>query len=200
MMKLHNSPTSPFVRKVLIAAHERGLADQIELTGPQTMENGELRAYNPLEKVPALVLDDGTALYDSLVIVSYLDGLGSGPQLIPGDHAARTTVLRRHALADGIMEAGVASVMETRRPDDKIWSDAINRQRGKIQRAIDALEGEIEAMGDAVDLSTISTGAALGYVDFRLGDLGWRDGHPKLAAWYEAFAKRPSMVGTTPPG
>ena len=200
MMKLHNSPTSPFVRKVLIAAHERGLADQIELTGPQTMENGELRADNPLEKVPALVLDDGTALYDSLVIVSYLDGLGSGPQLIPGDHAARTTVLRRHALADGIMEAGVASVMETRRPDDKIWSDAINRQRGKIQRAIDALEGEIEAMGDVVDLSTISTGAALGYVDFRLGDLGWRDGHPKLAAWYEAFAKRPSMVGTTPPG
>ncbi len=199
-MKLHNSPTSPFVRKVLIAAHERGLADQIELTGPQTMENGELRAENPLEKVPALVLDDGTALYDSLVIVSYLDGLGSGPQLIPGDHAARTTVLRRHALADGIMEAGVASVMETRRPDDKIWSDAINRQRGKIQRAIDALEGEIEAMGDAVDLSTISTGAALGYVDFRLGDLGWRDGHPKLAAWYEPFAKRPSMVGTTPPG
>jgi glutathione S-transferase len=198
-MKLHNSPTSPFVRMVLIAAHERGLADQIALTGPETMANGELRKENPLEKVPALVLDDGTVLFDSLVIVSYLDGLGSGPQMIPADQNARTTVLRRHALADGIMEAGVASVMETRRPDEKIWIDAINRQRGKIERAIDALEGEVEAMGNTVDLSTISVGAALGYVDFRLGDMGWRKGHPKLAAWYEAFAKRPSMVGTVPP-
>ncbi len=199
-MQLHNSPTSPFVRKVLIAAHERGLADQIALTGAETMANGELRKDNPLEKVPAMVFGDGTVLYDSLVIVSYLDGLGSGPQMIPVDHAVRTTVLRRHALADGIMEAGVASVMETRRPDEKIWIDAINRQRGKIERAIHVLEGEADALGETIDLSTISVAAALGYVDFRLGDMKWRESHPKLAAWYETFAKRPSMVGTAPPG
>ena len=197
-MKLHYSPSSPFVRKVLVCAHERGLADRIELTSHATMANGELRADNPLEKVPALVLDDGTALYDSLVIAAFLAGLGEGPELIPEDAVARIAVLRRHALANGVMDAAVARVTETRRPEDKIWPGFLDRQKGKIARAVDALESEAGVMGDTVDLSTISAACALGYVDFRMGDLDWRDGHPGLATWYDAFARRPSMVGTRP--
>jgi glutathione S-transferase len=191
-MKLHYSQTSPFVRKVMIAAHEKGLADRIEFV------SGELAKDNPLEKVPALVTDKGEALYDSLVICDHLDAQGGGPELIPGDPAKRGTVLRRHALADGIMEAALACVMETRRPDDKQWPDWVTRQNGKITRSLDALEAEAGKLSDTVDLSTVALGAALGYVDFRLGHLNWRDGRPKLATWFEAFSKRPSMAGTVP--
>ena len=88
--------------------------------------------------------------------------------------------------------------MEGRRPDDKQWSDAVEHQQGKIMRALDQLETEADSMGDTVDLSTIAVGAALGYVDFRLGVLNWREGRPKLTAWFEAFSKRPSMAGTVP--
>ena len=197
-MKLHFSPASPFVRKVMIAAHEKGLADKIELVDANPAVDSGLTLDNPLGKVPALVTDQGEALYDSLVICDHLDAQSGGPELIPGDPAKRSTVLRRHALADGILEAAVTCVMETRRPDDKQWPDWVTRQQGKITRGLDALEAEAEALGETVDLSTITVGAALGYVDFRLGDMNWRDGRPKLAAWYENFARRPSMVGTEP--
>jgi len=191
-MKLHYSQTSPFVRKVMIAAHEKGLADRIEFV------SGDLTADNPLEKVPALVSDIGEALYDSLVICDHLDSLAGGPELIPGDPVKRSTVLRRHALADGIMEAALACVMETRRPEDKRWSDWVERQKGKITRALDALEAEADKLGDTVDLSTVAVGAALGYLDFRLDAMTWRDGRLKLAKWFERFSKRPSMAGTVP--
>ena len=195
-MKLYYSQTSPFVRKVMIAAQEKGLADKIEFVAAGDM--GGLAGDNPLEKVPALISDRGQALFDSMVICDHLDSRGDGPELIPADPDKRSTVLCRHALADGIMEAGLACVMEGRRPDDKQWSDAVDRQKGKITRALDQLEAEADGMGDTVDLSTIAVGAALGYVDFRLGVLNWREGRPKLAAWYEAFSKRPSMAGTVP--
>lgn len=195
-MKLYFSQTSPFVRKVVIAAQEKGLAGEVAFVDAADMDG--LAGDNPLEKVPAMVTDDGQALYDSLVICDYLDSRGSGPELIPADPTARSTVLCRHALADGIMEAGLARVMEGRRPEDKQWSDWSERQEGKITRALDRLESEAADMGDTVDLSTIAVGAALGYVDFRLGHLNWRDGRPALAAWFEAFAKRPSMAGTVP--
>ncbi|MEM7124166.1 MAG: glutathione S-transferase N-terminal domain-containing protein [Pseudomonadota bacterium] len=195
-MKLYFSQTSPFVRKVVIAAQEKGLAGEVAYVDAADMDG--LAGDNPLEKVPALVTDDGQALYDSMVICDYLDSRGSGPELIPADPTARSTVLCRHALADGIMEAGLASVMEGRRPEDKQWSDWTTRQEGKITRALDRLESEAAELGEAVDLSTIAVGAALGYVDFRLGHLNWRDSRPNLAAWFEAFSKRPSMAGTVP--
>ncbi|MBC6441245.1 MAG: glutathione S-transferase N-terminal domain-containing protein [Rhodospirillales bacterium] len=198
-MKLHQSPTSPFVRKVLVAAHERGLANRIELLPTSTMASGELATDNPLAKVPALVTDDGEAIYDSLVIVTLLDTMGSGPRMMPVDAATRVAVLRRHALADGMMQAAVASVMETRRPDDKIWSDFIHKEHGRVSRGLAVIEGEIDVIGGHVDLATISIGVALGYIDFRLGDFGWRETCPKLAAWYAEFSQRPSMVGTAPP-
>ena len=198
-MKLHFSPTSPFVRKVMVAAHEKGLADRIDLTSPETMTTGELRADNPLEKVPCLVDDDGRALYDSHVIVDYLDSIGSGPVLTPTEPKARVAVLLRHALADGLMDSAVAGVGEMRRPEGLLWSDNLKRQKGKIERALDALEGQADAMGDTLDLGTLSVGCALGYIDFRYGDMHWRNGRPRLAAWYEALAKRPSMARTAPP-
>ena len=191
-MKLHYSPTSPFVRKVLVAAHERGMAQSIELTST----SAELRADNPLEKVPTLVLDDGRTLFDSFVIVEWLNSQGAGPNLIPADAQERTDVLRRHALADGIMEAAVSSVMERRRPEDRQWDGFLKRQRGKIERAIAALDSE--AMAETVDLSTITVGAALGYVGFRLVDLDWRSGHGPLADWFDRFSRRPSMTSTAP--
>lgn len=197
-MKLHYSPSSPFVRKVMIAAHEKGLADRIELTSPATMANGELRLDNPLEKVPCLVDDDGRAIYDSHVIVEYLDAMGSGPKLVPSEAAARVAVLLRHALADGLMDAAVAGIGEQRRPEALKWADALERQKGKMARAMDALEAQVDTLGTEPDLATISVGCALGYTDFRYGDMDWRAGHPKLAAWYEAFSKRPSMAATVP--
>ena len=198
-MKLHYSPTSPFVRKVLVAAHEKGLADRIDLTSPETMTTGELRADNPLEKVPCLIDDDGRALYDSHVIVDYLDSIGSGPVLTPAEPKARVAVLLRHALADGLMDSAVAGVGEMRRPEGLLWSDNLKRQKGKIERALDALETQAQAMGETLDLGTLSVGCALGYVDFRYGDMNWRETRPRLAAWYEAFSRRPSMVKTAPP-
>lgn len=198
-MKLHYSPTSPFVRKVLVAAHEKGLADRIELTSVDTMANGELRKDNPLEKVPCLVVDDGRAIYDSHVIVDYLDSIAKGPALTPSEPKARIAVLLRHALADGLMDAAVAGIGEQRRPEALRWDDSLERQKGKMARALDALEAQAGSLGDGIDLATISIGCALGYTDFRYGAMDWRKGRPKLAAWYERFAKRPSMTGTMPP-
>lgn len=195
-MKLYYSQTSPFVRKVMIAAHEKGLADKIEFIAAGQM--GDLAQDNPLEKVPALVTDQGEALFDSLVICDHLDSQAGGLELIPADPGKRSTVLRRHAMADGIMEAALTSVMEGRRPEEKQWPAEVERQKGKIARALDVLESEAGSLGDTVDLSTISTAAALGYVDFRRADMKWRDGRPNLAAWFEAFSKRPSVAGTVP--
>lgn len=197
-MKLHYSPSSPFVRKVMVAAHEKGLVDRIALTSPATMANGELRLDNPLEKVPCLIDDDGRALYDSHVIVDYLDSIGSGPALTPAEPKARVAVLLLHALADGLMDAGVACIGELRRPEALRWEDNVARQKGKMARALDALEAQAASLGDRVDIATISVGCGLGYTDFRYGDMNWREGRPKLAAWYERFSKRPSMVATVP--
>ena len=193
-MKLHNSPTSTFVRKVLVAAHERGMAESTELTS----HNGNLAADKRLENVPTPVLDDGRARVDSFVIVEWLNSQGAGPNLIPADARGRTDVLRRHALADGIMEATVSNVMERRRPGDKQWDGFLKHQRGKIEPAIAALDAGAGAMAETVDLSTIAVAAALGYVEFHLADLDWRGGHGSLAGWFDTFSRRPSMVSTVP--
>ena len=191
-MKLYFSPTSPFVRKVLVAAHERGIAGDIECV----TDLDDLHAKNPLAKVPTLVTGDGQVLYDSLVIVSWLGARGSGPDLIPHEAPLRDEVLCRHALADGIMEAAVASVMETRRPAEKQWQGFLDHQQGKIERGIATLAGA--APEPVVDIATISAAAALGYVTFRLPAIDWRSGHPDLALWYDSFSQRPSMRATVP--
>ena len=206
-MKLHFSPTSPYVRKLLVCALERGLDERIERLPTDTGDPASgLAAQNPLGKVPTLVLDDGQALYDSPVICEYLDSLHDGDPLIPPAGPARWTVKRREALADGILDAALLRMIETkRRPEELRWPAWIESQAGKMRRGVAALEAEAAGGGPggglegALDLGTIAIACTLGYLDFRFGDDDWRAGAPALAAWYEAFAQRPSMQATRPP-
>ncbi len=203
-MKLHYSAASPYVRKVRVVIHELGLEDRIErIEGAVTpiALNKTLAADNPVAKVPTLVTDDGVALYDSRVITEYLDSLHDGRKLFPEAGPARWTVLRRQALADGILDAGVTSRYETfLRPEALRWEEWIAGQKGKMSRGLDALEGEAGDLGDAADMATIAIGCALEYMDFRFAEDDWRRGRPKLAAWLEGFAGRASMRETQPEG
>ena len=203
-MKLRYSPTSPYVRKVVVTAIETGLDDRIERIATDVWDPAtDIAADNPLGKVPALTTDDGTVLCDSPTICDYLDSLHGGPKLIPAAGPARWRVLNLHALASGIMDATVARVVEHRaRPEDKRFDGWLERQKFKIGRALDALDRQAAegALDGPVTLGTIALGCALGYLDFRAPEDAWRDGRPALAAWYEAFARRPSMQATAPPG
>lgn len=198
-MRLLYSPTSPYVRKVVVCAAEMGLSDRIELvpSGPQNA--AELRQDNPLGKVPALVTDTGEALYDSPVICEYLDSLHDGETLFPATGEARWRALRVQALGDGVLDAALLVVMEGRRPEESERSPGfVEFQKRKIGDALDALEGDAGELGAAFDIGAVTVGCALGYLDFRLGEDGWRTGRPGLAASYEDIAKRPSMVASTP--
>lgn len=202
-MKLSFSSASPYVRKVRVVAHEVGLDGKIESFSAQvapTKFNAEFAKSNPLAKVPALVLDGGEALYDSPVICEYLDHLGGG-KLFPAPGPARWTALRRQALADGLLDAALLTRYEmTLRPENLRWKDWSDGQMSKITTALDALEAEASKLGGTVDIGTITIGCALGYLDFRFGDMGWRTGRPKIAAWFEQFNARPSMKATMPTG
>ncbi len=198
-MKLRYSPTSPYVRKVVVTAAETGLAERIELvpTNPRDPA-AKLEDDNPLGKVPTLVTDDGVALFDSAVICEYLDSLHGGTALMPAAGAARWRELRRVALADGMLDAALLAMGEGRRPEALQWDQWVTLQKGKITAGLDALEGEVGGYGDTVSMSIIAVGCVLGYLDFRFADDDWRAGHPGLAAWYGTFAKRPSMVASVP--
>jgi glutathione S-transferase len=203
-VKLFSTDTSPYVRKVLVAARELGLGDRIEkvLLRPSPLEaSPALSVHNPLNKIPALVGDDGTALYDSPVICEYLDSLHSGRKLVPETGPRRFDVLRRQALCDGMLEAGVLVYYElATRPKELHWAPWLDGQRQKARQALDALEVEVPAFGHEIDLGQICAGVALGWLEFRkpLGDI--RPGRPALFAWYEVFRKRPSMAATEPVG
>lgn len=201
-MKLRHSPTSPFVRKVLVLAHEVGLADRIEIVPTDAWsETTDLAAQNPLSKVPTLVLDGGAVLYDSPVICEYLDGLHAGEPRLPREGAERWAVLRLQALADGMMESAVAVFIErVRRPADTRWEATIEREQATLGRALDHLEREIaELSSEPPHLGVIAVACVLGYLDLRGAVADWRAGRPQLAAWYEVFAARPSMRATSPP-
>lgn len=201
-MILYHTPTSPFVRKVLVAAHELGLANRIEtrfLRPMPTRAEPTLSAANPLSKIPALLLDDGSALYDSGVICDYLDTLHAGPRLVPASGPARFRVLRQQALCDGILEAVILVFYErTMRPAELQWPAWLDGQAEKATQGLDALEREAPSFGAEVDLGQISAGVTLGWLELRgvLGDV--RVGRPALATWYEAFRARPSMAATEP--
>lgn len=196
-MKLHFSPTSPYVRKVRAVAEEKGLADRIELLSSSPWVENDLPEANPSGRVPTLVTDDGTALFDSRVICEYLDDMGGGESLFPKG-GNRWQVLRTAAIAEGILDAGV-SIANERRKDKAHWSDwYISRQRDKINRSLDLLEAEAGKLAGPVDIAQIGVGIALGYIAFRKHVDDWQAGHPKLTAWYAEFAKRPSMKTTEP--
>ncbi|MBO6938376.1 MAG: glutathione S-transferase family protein [Deltaproteobacteria bacterium] len=203
-MKLFVSAASPFVRKILVQAHECGLADRIEpidLSGSglgPTSPVTELSASNPLGKIPALIRDDGSVLYDSRVIAEYLDSLHDGPPLLPTSGPERFETLRRVALADGICDAAVLGRYESvLRPEALRWDEFLDGQLQKIRGAIAALAAE--TLPDDADLGTIAVAVALGYLDLRWSEHDlWRGADPALVDWHARFAERPSMVATAP--
>jgi glutathione S-transferase len=196
-MKLFYSPASPFARKVRIVAAELGLADQIEVAQISPWAEEGLRGYNPLSKIPALVLDDGVVLFDSRVICDYLNDLAKGA-LVPAAGRARALTLRMEALADGIGDAGVRRIVEERRPNGDGHADVIARQNLALQAALDLAEGEADDFGEAFDLGQIALAAALGYLDFRLAHEDWRPNRPLLAEWFAKASARPSFTSTEP--
>jgi glutathione S-transferase len=200
-MKLFWSSRSPFVRKVMVAAHEVGVADRIateRVVVSANKPNADVMAVNPLNKIPTLVLDDGSVLYDSRVIAEYLDTLHDGPRLHPADGAARLQTLRRQALGDGMLEVGVLWLGERNRPKEAQSESHLAAFQLKTRLALDRLEAETLDLANLPDIGHIAIGCAVGYLDFRFPAEAWRTGRPGLAAWYAAFAQRPSMRATEP--
>jgi len=198
-MQLRSSPASPFGRKVKIAAHFLGLMDRITVVPADTTDpTDSLRRQAPLGKIPALILDDGTALYDSRVIVEYLDHLAGGGLLFPAG-AARFEVLTRQALADGLMDAALLQVYEGRfRPPEQHSGKWLEVQAGKVARALAAFENRAGAFDPALDVGAIALACALGYLDLRFAGK-WREGHPRLVAWLAAFEEKVPAFGLTRP-
>lgn len=200
-MKLVASLTSPYARKIRVALAEKGLPFELEVDIPWLADT-RVPSYNPLGKVPALVADDGELWFDSPVIAEYLDTL-AGPLLLPADRLAALPVRQVEALADGITDAAVAAFLEGMRPAERQDPAAIERQLGKIERGLAALEERVAqrkgCAGEALNLADIAIGCTLGYLDFRFAHLGWRAGHPRLAAWADGLLARPSFAATAPP-
>lgn len=200
-MKLAYSPASPYVRKVNVSAEELGLAARIENVPTKVLPSEPNRDYGksaPLMKVPSLTLDDGTVLYDSVVICEYLDSLAGGNKLFPAAGDARWRALRLHALANGILDAAVLARYEGfLRPEPLRWDAWTQGQLLKVDQALDELERGVGEL-DGVNIGTIAVGCALGYVDFRYADRNWRGKHPKLAAWFDEISKRDSFRKTVP--
>jgi glutathione S-transferase len=199
-MKLHWSPRSPFVRKVMIVAHERGVADRITCVrtlAEMTKPHAELMKDNPLSKIPTLVRDDGMVLYDSPVICEYLDMLDGGPKLFPQQPVARMIALRRQALGDGFLDLLVMLRNERLRaqPSDEHIASVATRKAA----VLDHLEGDAQALTiTPFGIGHIAIGCALSYLDFRFADEDWRKGHLHIANWHAAFAARPSVRATRP--
>ena len=198
-MTLHWSPRSPYVRKVLVVAHEVGVADRLAhvrtLVGG-TVPHLALMTENPLGKIPTLRTPDVGVLYDSLVIGEYLNDLGGG-SLFPPSGVARMTALRWQALGSGMLDVSLLRLGERLRPADRQSAPHQALWEGKIQACIPALEAEADAMSAApFNIGHVAIGVALCYLDFRYAADAWRDSHPKLAAWHAAFSARPSVVAT----
>lgn len=199
-MKLFFSPASPFARKVMVVAHEVGLADRIErqpATAHPVNRDATIRKENPLGQIPTLVTGDGTALYDSRVICEYLDDLAAGGLFGTGE--ARWRALTLQALADGAIGAGLLIRYEgLTRPEERRSAEWTGGQMGKITDALERFETLVGASLEEIDIGLITAGCALGWLDFRFPDVGWRNGRPNLASWFARFDERPSMAATRP--
>lgn len=199
-MKLHWSPKSPFVRKVMITALELGLEDRFERVrsvAAMKAPNSSLMVDNPLSKIPTLVLDDGQALFDSLTICEYFDELAGGHILFPQGGEARWAALTRHALGNGLLD----TLILWRNERDKAESAQTPEWLSAFAVKVDASLARLEEWAPALDegpfgIGHIAIGCALSYMDFRFADLQWRDGHPALAQWHAGFAARPSAIAT----
>ena len=200
-MKLHYATASPFARKVVVCMHELGLGDRVEVVASAVTPvdpNADINAVNAIGKIPTLVLDDGSGVFDSRVICEYLDAL-SDSSVFPAQGPERLKALRLQAMGDGICDTAVALRYETfLRPEAHRWPEFIASQKERLNRTFQQLEDEFLGDLEGVHVGSIAVAAALGYIDFRMADLGWRDGRPGLAGWYEEFSARPSMVATKP--
>lgn len=197
-MKLHHSPTSPYVRKVMACAIALRIDNRIELvpTNPH-LSTADLLVHNPLSKIPCLVTDDGLALFDSPVICEFLDSIGDALGLFPEPGAMRWRALKLQAIGDGIMDAAVGRRGEQTKPQEAARDLAMERQQSAVARALAALETEPPLR--TLDIGSITVACALGYLDFRFAAEPWRPGHPKLAAWFETIANDPAITRTAPP-
>ena len=194
-MKLHWSPRSPFVRKVMIAAHEMGLAerfDKVRSVAAATKPHVVLMKDNPLSKIPTMVLDDGSPLFDSRVICEYLDGLHSGHKLFPAEPSARFVALRRQALGDGMLDFLILwrGERERQHPSDVMIASFTARKDASLA----VLEREADVIASSpFSIGHVAVGCALGYLDFRFAMFPWREKHPRIAAWHATFNARPSV-------
>ncbi len=201
-MKLLSSQTSPYARKVRITIAEKKIECEVVEETPWDAGTS-VPDHNPLGKVPVLILDDGTALYDSRVIVEYLDTVSPVSRLIPEPSRQRIAVKRWEALADGICDAAVLIVREAKRPARQQNAESLTRQRDKIDRGLADFASELGdkpwCSGDTYTLADIATGCALGYLDLRHPTIDWRTEYPLLARHAEKLAKRQSFLDTVPP-
>jgi glutathione S-transferase len=201
-MKLLYSLTSPYARKVRVVATEKRIEVEmvkVVLADPDC----PVVNYNPLGKIPVLILDDGESLFDSRVIVEYLDNRTPVTKLIPQDNSAKIWVRRWEALADGVCDAAVAAMQESRRPENLRDNTVIEKQMGKVQRGLTQLNAELGeskwCVDDSFSLADIALGCMLGWLDLRYQDLAWRESYPNLARHFDEMMKRPSFSETAPP-
>ncbi len=200
-MKLYWSKTSPYSRKVQMGIAERKLGSLVEeVTVDVYADPPQLLAANPIGKIPTLVTDEGFSLFDSPVICAYLDAHPSaqGERLQPQSGREHWMVMRAEAFGDGLMDLGVLLMAERRKPEGEKSPTLAKRHRGQLLRGLDAVPAMIDMLPERFTLGHIALICALGYTDFRHGDLNWRDGRSELAAWYEEAAKRPSALATAP--
>ena len=196
-MKLRFSSTSPFVRKVWVAALETGLAERVErvMVSPTNPEDVK-SSPSPLGKIPCLVTDDGMVLFDSPVIMDYFNSLLDDLSLIPAKGTARWTTLRRQALGDGMIGCTVNIFVERMRKPERQSKGWMVHNKATVDRAIHSLEAEVGDLADVIDAGTITLAVALAFVDMHFPEDSWREEHPKLAAWSDEFNRRPSMTAT----
>ncbi len=202
-LTLYHSQTSPYVRKVMVLAHEAGLADQLELVAASgtPLDPGTAPvAFNPLGKVPTLTRADGAALYDSRVICQYLDARAGSGYYPPGPR--RWDAMTLEAMADGMTDAALLMVYEYRlRPEAAQHPPLVEAQWSKIARSLEVLEARwLAYLAGPLCIGQIALACSLGYLDLRHAPRAWRDGHPGLAGWHDHFAARDSMIATAPPG
>ena len=200
-MKLIGSLTSPYARKARVVLAEKKMEYELELDSPWTPDSG-VHNVNPLGKIPVLILDDETVLFDSRVIVEYLDNVTPNNKLMPVPNRERIEVKRWEALADGICDAAALTFLELKRPAKQRSADWIARQRDKILRSLEFMAEELGekpfCMGTHFSLADITTGVALGYLVFRFPDIDWQAAHPNLARLYDKLLQRPSFADTIP--
>jgi Glutathione S-transferase len=201
-MKLYYSPASPYARKVRVVAIETKLDKKIEMVNvalTPVAPNADVDKHNPIGKIPALSVK-GIDLFDSPVICEYLDNQHKGRKLFPRKGRDRWVALRQQAMADGLLDAALLTRYENAlRPEDKRWQEWTQGQTKKIKGVLAQLEAEAKSLKGKLTIGTIAVVCALGYLDLRFADLGWRNEHPKLAKWLAQTSKLPSIRATVPP-